>query len=211
MGSSPAARAGVIPDAVVAVAVVLPARMVDDRVEADAADRDAGRDGREHLALDHAKPRSAEMVLRTGLGDHDRSTVPAMQLGELSGERHSVGMVDRQGTGSVDPLVVGVVVHADDVEMRLRAAELGLPPPGEEVPRLELRRGRVRRVRPLMRARGVRGHVDERLGMEEPDPWERRPKRIDARDRRRREPRLQLGPACRGERVHHADVASGPR
>src|SRR5947209_19199458 len=64
-------RAGISPEAAVAVAVVVPSRVVEDGIEADALHGHALPAGRQHLAGDVAQPARPGALLGAGPG-HDQ-------------------------------------------------------------------------------------------------------------------------------------------
>ena len=57
---------GVIEKAVITVAVVFPARVIQDRVKADSVDRQTAIDCREYFIADQVEPLCACAVFRTG-------------------------------------------------------------------------------------------------------------------------------------------------
>src|SRR3982750_2115557 len=131
-------RVGIPPETAPAIAVVVPARVVEDRVEADAVHGDPGAPGGRHLVGDVAEPAVAMAVLGAGLGDHQR---PAVALPRLAQDLPE-GAVERvpplEGRPVEEPLVVRVVVEPDDVEIALVAAELWPEAAGDQVPPLKL-------------------------------------------------------------------------
>src|SRR4051812_30607031 len=71
---------GVVPEAVVAVAVVFPAGVVQDRVQTDALDRHSGPQRLLDLLADIPQPGRPEFVLDPGLSDEERAPVPFVRL-----------------------------------------------------------------------------------------------------------------------------------
>ena len=65
---------GVIPKPVVAMAVVQPPGMIENRVKANAVDGTAARDGSAGFAGHVAQPRGAPPVFRAGFSDEERPT-----------------------------------------------------------------------------------------------------------------------------------------
>src|SRR5205823_409882 len=74
-------RVGIPPETAPAIAVVVPARVVEDRIEADAVHGHPGAPGGRDLVGDVAEPAVALAVLGAGLGDHQR---PAIALPRLA-------------------------------------------------------------------------------------------------------------------------------
>src|SRR5215204_4831742 len=73
---------GVVPQAVVTVAVVIPTRKVDDRVEADTLNRDALAECGAYLCADVAEPVRACVPLGSGLSDKEGTPVPCKDFTE---------------------------------------------------------------------------------------------------------------------------------
>src|SRR5580693_7377915 len=206
-----AALAGESPETGRAVAVVVPARIVEDRMEADAADRHPGPARRVHLARHAREPAPAARPLGTGLGQDQRPAVALGGLGEERGERPVEGVAGAElGAARAQPLVARVVVEAHHVERRLLAAELGPQAAGDHLERLELR-AVIRLGFPVRgRAGGWGGDVDERLGGDEAGA------RIDLQDRpaggqrRAHQLRLERGAAPDRAGMEVADLAASP-
>src|SRR3954462_11911402 len=203
-------RVGIPPQTAPAIAVVVPARVVEDWIEADAVDGDSLASGGCHLVGDVAEPAVAMAVLGAGLGDHQRPAVAFPRLAQDLPE----GAVERfpplDGRPIQNPLVVRVVVEADDIEIELVAAELRPKAAGDQVPPLKLGPPVPLGGGPHPGLPGVGLDVDRGIAMEDAGPRVDAPEGVDGRQGRPRELRLELEPAAGGAGVEVADLAAGP-
>ena len=87
---------------------------------------------------DIEQPRGAAAALGTGLGQQDRPVVARVHAGQEIGQGLVLVVAERDGPAALLPLVLAVVVDADDVEIVGPAAEPGLETAAEHVPGREL-------------------------------------------------------------------------
>ena len=126
-----------------AVAVVVPADMVDDRIEADTLDRHAGAARGFDLGDHHGKPGGPPIALGAGLGDEKRAPIAGIGFGKEVAKRFVLGMVGGHWRTAEQPLVIVVIVESDDIEQLLLPAELRPKAPCDHVESLELREPRA--------------------------------------------------------------------
>ena len=119
-----------------------------------------------------------------------------MGVGQELRERLVVVVAERDGRAALAPLVVAVVVDAEDVEVGRRAAELGIFPAGQHVPGLELR---------LVVA--AAHDVDQGIDLDEPGAGVDAADRLDAGDRGPNELAFQLAAAPTAQGVEPPLVA----
>src|SRR3954452_7817946 len=181
-----------------AVALVLPARVLEDRVDADPLDRHAGRERGADLLGDVVEPGRPAAALAPGLGHQDRPAEARVGVGQELRERLVVVVAERDGRAAQVPLVVAVVVDAQDVEVLGPAAQLRLLAAGQHVPGLELR---------LVVA--AAHDVDQRVDLDEAGARVDAADRLDRGDRGADELPLQLAAAAAAQGVEPPPVA-GP-
>src|SRR4051794_15505219 len=126
----------VVPQPIVAVALVVPPGEIHDGVQADTLDRDAGFGGGAGLLPNVAQPVGAPIAFGPGLGHNYRTSVPCVDLREELTERpvSRVGTMDgwsRFERVDVDPLIPRIVVHTNDVKILRTPAELWPLPPSQ--------------------------------------------------------------------------------
>src|SRR5215207_3957702 len=200
---------GIPPETAAAVAVVVPARIVENRIQADPLDRHALPPRLPHLLGEPAQPAGARLVLGAGLGHHQRPAVTLPGLAQDRPERTVAGIVPRQRGPVEDPLVVRVVVDPDDVEVPLVAAELRPELARDHVPGLELGLPVPLGEGPVL---GAGPHdVDDRIAVEDARPGIDAPQGVDRRETLPHELCLELEPPARGGRIEVADLTAGPR
>jgi len=91
------------------LALVLPARVVEDWIKTDALDRHAGLTGRRNLMADDPQPSRPQVTLDARLGDEQRPPVALVEGGEQASERPVLRVVNRDRQVAVNPLVVKMV------------------------------------------------------------------------------------------------------
>src|SRR5918995_5635071 len=120
-------------------------------------------------------------------------------------------MVDRDWQVAIDPLVVKVVVHADNVDVIRPAPKLRTQLPRQQVERLKLSQGVVPGGLDVLRAIGTRNHVNCGLRMNNPGAGVNTANGFNRRHGSLDKDGLELvAPAC-GERVDISQAPTGPR
>jgi hypothetical protein len=115
----------IIPEAVAAMALVEPTGMIDDRIEAYAVNVDPVA-GRSRVFLhDVIKPSCTGVVLSARLCDEERQSVSFADLAQDRPKRAicPIVHVDHLAAG-IEPLVVRIIIYADDVDQICRTAEV---------------------------------------------------------------------------------------
>src|SRR5215207_5878334 len=132
-----------------AVPLVVPAWIVRYWVQADPFDRNAGLPRLRHFIPDDPEPGRPHIAFDAG------PLVTIVDVGKQLAQWAVIGMVHRHRQISVDPLIMQIVVDADNVDVVRPAPQLRPGAPGEVIERLELRPGVLARrlyVLPLVRA-----------------------------------------------------------
>jgi hypothetical protein len=111
-------------EAGMAVPVIIPSGIVEDRIETDSVDRDACLLCRENLMTNDAKPSRAQVALNSGLGNKERPPIALVDVTKEITEGTKLPMVDRDRQVSVNPLIVKIVIHSNDVDVVGSASEL---------------------------------------------------------------------------------------
>src|SRR4051794_19921318 len=111
----------------------------------------------------------------------------------------------------MNPLVVGVVVDAEQVQIFRAPAELGTDSACEHVPRLELRQPVALSGRRFFRVIRIDSDVNDRLCVADACAWINLAHGFDGSDRRAYELRLQLRTASLREGIQKTGVATTPR
>src|SRR5262245_19257640 len=92
----------IIPQAIVTVAVVEPARMIENRIEANAVEGDAGFKSGLGFATDVAEPAGAKPIFGAGFGDKERAMIALVNLGQHLAERAIQRMLAADGSEFAD-------------------------------------------------------------------------------------------------------------
>ena len=100
-----------------AVPLVVPARIVSYRVEADPFNRNAGLPRLRHLMPDDPEPGRPHIAFDAGLSEEHRPAVTIVDVSKKLAQRAVIGMVHRYRQIAVDPLVMQVIVDADNVDV----------------------------------------------------------------------------------------------
>src|SRR5687767_12976858 len=105
---------------------------------------------------DHPQPSRTRVALNAGLGHEQRPSVALEEGPKQVAEGPVLQVINRDRQVAIDPLVMKVIVHANDVDVLRSAAQFRAKAAREEVERLKLRM-RVaaggQDVLPLLRAR----------------------------------------------------------
>ena len=166
--------------------------------------------GRQHLAGDVAQPAGAVVALGAGLGHDQGPAVPFEDFAQDLPERPVERIPQPHPRPVEDPLVIGVVVEAQDPQVALVAAELGPEPAEDQVPGFELRPAVPLGVRPPLRPAGTGHDVDGGLAGEDASAGVDAPYRVRRRQEGAGELRLELEPAAGGEGIESPHLASRP-
>ena len=153
--------------------VVVPVGPVDDRVQADAVDRDAGVASARDLVGDVLHPGGAAAADMARLGHHQRAPVAHPGLAQQHRQRHAARIAEVPGQafpGAELPLARVVVIDPEEVEGGAMASELGQERAGDHVPGLPLVCGDLGGAGHEMRCVGRWGDVDQGFDVEEARP-----------------------------------------
>ena len=184
------------------VSGIVPVGSVDDRIQAGAENRDAGRARALELDGDVGHPARAAAADVARLGDDERALVALRDLAQQRRQGDAARVVEApfEPAGAHLPLAVVVVVDADEIERRAAAAELGKELAVEHVPGLPLVLGDLVGAPGELGRVARRRDVDERLDVEEAGAGVFGTDRLDAAQGRAHETPLRFP----------ADVAPGP-
>ena len=192
------------------VAIVVPAGVVGDGIEADAEDGNPETLSLTDLGGDVAKPADGGGGFGAGFGDDDGAVVAGEEVGEHGVEGAMEGMAGRGTVALVDPLVVPVEVDAENVEDVCRAAELGGGMAGQHVPGLELGVGVPEGGGGVFGFGGVGDDADDGLGLDEAGGGIDGANSACGGNGSADELALQLGAAAGTEGVEVFDIAADP-
>ena len=97
-------------------AVIVPARVVKDRVQADTLHRNTKRSSEADFIHYMCEPSRARIALYAGLGDEDRAAVTSVCFCQNPVERlvERMRAIDRRAT--MDPLIIVIEIDADDIQ-----------------------------------------------------------------------------------------------
>src|SRR5207247_1749560 len=129
--------------AVVPMRVVFPVEAVEDRIETDSFERDTAFARQEALAGDFFEPGGAADAVMAGLGNDHGAPIARVDFRQEVVERNPARVVGAgvpvQLSSAGDlPLIGGVEIDTDDIEVALGAAELGSCATRDHVPGFEL-------------------------------------------------------------------------
>ncbi len=193
--------------AIRAIAVVVPTEVVEDRIEAQALDRHAVLVTRLGDFLGHiVQPHRAVVALGARLRYEHGAAVALVHLEQ----RLVLPVAKEHGSAVVDPLVVVVIVDADDIDVVGPAPQLRGAAAGDHVEGLELPLVMVGGDAPVLLAGRSGNDVDERFGEGDAGARIDIADRFDRGDGAAYEDRLQLPAAAAGERIQAAGVAARP-
>src|SRR3954449_3077685 len=106
--------------------LIIPPRIVEDRIEADTLDRDAALNGAVNFGAHVVKPGRTARAFGAGFSDQDRSPIALVHFRQHVAERPIGVMPHWARRPAMIPLVVGVIIDADDVDELGRPAEFRL-------------------------------------------------------------------------------------
>src|ERR1041384_2414307 len=129
---------GIVPEPVIAVPIIEPARMINDRIEANALELNALLRSRQRLAANVTKPTRAPLVLDSRLCDEERTPIASVNFEDDIAKRTITRVIRIDERAAENPLIVNVVIAADDVEIFFSAPKFGSNPAANHVPSLEL-------------------------------------------------------------------------
>src|SRR5947209_3715895 len=116
VGFTAAVRVRVVPKTVVTMTVVFPTRVIDDWIEAKSVDRYTVFASSVCLTPGKAKPIGTALVFDACLRDDHRPAVPRVKFRKDLVRRPVFFMAERKrAAAGVTPLIMDVVVEADDV------------------------------------------------------------------------------------------------
>src|SRR5690606_14962100 len=193
-----------------AVTLVGPARVVQHRIQTDTFHRHPALHGQACLLADIAQPVAAQVALGAGFGDQQGPFIALPDFTEDALEGPVVRVAALDGRATQVPLVVRVVVDADDIEVLRLAAQ---PRPGlaaEHVPGFELRLAGVFRLALRAGAVVAGADVDGRIDLDEARPRLDFADRLDGGDAGAYQLVLELGAPAQAQRVEVAVIAAGP-
>src|SRR5205807_10620573 len=137
----------VIPKAIVTMPAINPARMIEYGIETDAVQRNTGKNRGLCFVADIAQPARTRAIFCAGFGDKHGAMVTLEYLAEHLTERTVERMLAAQRRELANaskpfeiiiPLVLGVEIDADNIQISLMAAQFRPQTPTQHVPGLEL-------------------------------------------------------------------------
>ena len=131
-------RVGCRQEAYAADPFVVPAGIVGDRVEAYALDRDAGLQRSVHFRADVVEPSRSAATLRAGLGNEKRAPVARMHFTEHLVQRSIRMMAHGDRRTVMVPLIIGIVVEPDDIEIFRRSTQFRLLGAAQKIEHYEI-------------------------------------------------------------------------
>lgn len=100
-------------------AIVVPSTVIDDRVKTNCFQWHAGAHGVARLRRNITIPCCAPVILDSRLGNQQRSAIARIGLDQDPAKRLVERVADVDRLTAVDPLVVEVIIDADNVEIAL--------------------------------------------------------------------------------------------
>src|SRR5258705_210141 len=128
----------VIPKSVVAMAIIDPAGVIQHWIETNSVKRHAGSDCDSRLFANVTEPTGAVSLFGAGFGDEHWAAITLVDLKQDLVERAVARIGARNHFAAILPLIVRVVIDADDVEVFGVAAQFGADFTGNHVPGLVL-------------------------------------------------------------------------
>lgn len=147
-----------------AVPVVIPSWVVHDRIKADAEDVRTFPLRLSHLGADISEPTRPRTAFRAGFAEEQGASVELPNFEEHAMEWTMLRVAKGNSLAVMHPLIVPVVVNADDVERRLRAD--GLVP--QQIPCLVLSGSVQPRGGAIFGSRAIGNDVDDGLRLNKP-------------------------------------------
>ncbi len=192
------------------VAIVVPAGVVGDGIEADAEDGNAEALGGADLGGEVAEPADGGGGLGAGFGDEDGAVIALVEVHEQGVEGTMEAVAGRGALTLVDPLVVPVEVDADEVEEVGGAAEIGMGVTGEHVPDFELGVRVGEGAGCVFGPGGIGNDTDDGLGLNEAGGGVDCANGVNGGDGGADEVALELGAATGAEGGEVLDVSADP-
>ena len=112
----------IVPHAVAAVAVIIPAGMIQDGIKAYSVKGHAGINGGTRFRGNIGSPAGTRIVFGTGLRNEHRTQVALMHFGKDFTEGPILRLVPPDGLSVIPPLIAVVVIEADDVQVVFAAS-----------------------------------------------------------------------------------------
>src|ERR1051325_3630024 len=103
------------------MAIVIPTGMIHNWIQTNALELHALVECGPRFGADITKPRRTQFIFNSGFGDKERALVTRIHFFDYSPKRTVTRIVLRDKAGTENPLVMHVVVPADDVQV-LRGA-----------------------------------------------------------------------------------------
>src|SRR5436190_16541069 len=162
----------IIPQPVVAMPIIQPTRMIDDWIKTNAFELDPPLGGSQRLAAHITKPTRPPVILDSSFSDKERPTIAFVELDDHITKGTVTRMVRIDECRTQNPLIMNVVVAANDIEIFFRSAKVWSNPTADHVPGLKLRKPViVCSLREFLIA-GIEGqHINHWFDLSNPRPW----------------------------------------
>ncbi|MEO7859181.1 MAG: hypothetical protein ABIU05_01855 [Nitrospirales bacterium] len=156
-------RARIVPKRVLAMAIVVPARMIKNGIKTKAVHGHTGFHGMLYFRVDVSKPGGTVFALGARFGNEHRTAVALIHFLQnlMEGPVRRFVTVDR--SVQIPPLIAVVVVYADDVNVGFFASELRVQAAGQHIPRFKHREAVSFGLPHIVRTPGIAGDMDDRL------------------------------------------------
>src|SRR4051794_21913063 len=160
------------------------------------------------LVTDILNPGSTRVSLSSGLGNNNRPMVSVMCFQQQVAEWAVQRMTGLDGRATEEPLIVGVVIDTEDVEVIGASPQIGLKVAGQHVPGLVL-------CLPAALRAGARtwrpgNDIDDGINLHEASAWIDASDCLDGSNRRAHQLGLQFPPATSRVRVEDGFGPAGP-
>ncbi len=121
-------------------AVVVPARMIQNRVKTNSLNGNAASFGKLNLFTDIAKPFGTRFVLDARFGNHYWAFIPFKVFAHNQIKRAIILMPAQNFfAASMSPLIVEIIIQADNIEVFLASAKFGFTLSTQHIQRVKLR------------------------------------------------------------------------
>jgi hypothetical protein len=184
--------------------------MVDDGVPTNALEGHSMLHGGAGFATDVVQPLRSAIAFSACFGEHNGPTITPIILPEDAPERDVARMPATELGTVVNPLVVGVEVDPNHVEVFRVPAKLRRAQASEHIPRLELSFLGYLRGPLIARVAAVPNDVDGRVGVDDARSGRHFPDGFDGLDTRSHELTLQFIRLSTGERIQAAGLSTRP-
>src|SRR2546421_6941438 len=162
----------IIPQPVVAMPLIQPTRMIDDWIKTNAFELDALLGGRQRLAAYITQPTRPPIILDSSFGDKERPAIAFVEFNDHIAKGTITRMVRIDECRTQNPLIMNVVVAADNIEIFFRPAKLWSNPTADHVPGLELRKPVIVCGFHQFLIAGIEGqHINHWFDLSNPRPW----------------------------------------